>query len=190
MECLAFDFRTGAPRIPLICLAFLLPACAVLLDYHESFANTLTFPAQSDTSKAYHQLVDEFSPGKLSPQYVLVPANGTATVRSDEYFNFSCHLANILLQELAEEPFKLKASDLLSPALMPGSQGLKCLHWNSTGTDELHPFGPITAERLLQLPGDIGESYREQWDKLVSTSTGEHASLLMLTAPCISGRIS
>ena len=31
-----------------------------------------------------------------------------------------------------------------------------------------HPFGPITAEVLLSLPGDVGESYREQWNKLVS----------------------
>lgn len=32
-----------------------------------------------------------------------------------------------------------------------------------------HPFGPLTAERLLELPGDIGETYREQWQKLVSS---------------------
>ena len=67
--------------IPIACLAFLLPACAVLMHYHESFANTLTFPAKSDTSLAYHQLISEFPAGKLSPQYVLIPAgpnNATA----------------------------------------------------------------------------------------------------------------
>lgn len=33
-----------------------------------------------------------------------------------------------------------------------------------------HPFGPITAELLLTSPvmGDVGKSYREQWNKLVS----------------------
>eukprot|EP00435_Cladocopium_sp_Y103_P029457 s893_g7.t1 len=106
--------QPGVILIPIACLAFLLPACAVLLHYHESFANTLTFPAKSDTSLAYHQLISEFPAGKLSPQ---------------------------------------------------------------------HPFGLITAEVLLSLPGDVGESYREQWNKLVSYKTGEHSSLLMLTVP-------
>jgi hypothetical protein len=49
------------------------------MHYHESFANTLTFPAKSDTSLAYHQLISEFPAGKLSPQYVLIPAPNNAT---------------------------------------------------------------------------------------------------------------
>lgn len=188
--------QPGVILIPIACLAFLLPACAVLMHYHESFANTLTFPAKSDTSLAYHQLISEFPAGKLSPQYVLIPAGpNNATVRSDEYFNFSCDIANALLQELSVEPFHLKATDFLSPALLPvpvpslGPSGssadgeLKCLRWNSTAKDARHPFGPITAEVLLSLPGDVGESYREQWNKLVSYKTGEHSSLLMLTVP-------
>eukprot|EP00913_Durusdinium_trenchii_P016164 g15190.t1 len=71
------------------------------------FANTLTFPGKSDTSLAYHQLISEFPAGKLSPQYVIIPASGNETVRSDEYFNFSCHIANSLLQELSGDPFYL-----------------------------------------------------------------------------------
>jgi len=71
--------RPGVILIPVLCLAFLLPACAVLLHYHESFANTLTFPGKSDTSLAYHQLISEFPAGKLSPQYVLIPAAPNAT---------------------------------------------------------------------------------------------------------------
>ena len=119
--------RPGVILIPIACLAFLLPACAVLLKYHESFANTLTFPGKSDTSLAYHQLISEFPAGKLSPQYVLIPAGPNATaawridadcgsfqtdikgafratskVRSDEYFDFSCNIANALLQELSD----------------------------------------------------------------------------------------
>ena len=188
--------RPGVILIPVLCLAFLLPACAVLLHYHESFANTLTFPGKSDTSLAYHQLISEFPAGKLSPQYVLIPAAPNATVRSDEYFNFSCTIAHALLQELSVEPFHLKATDFLSPALLPvptpsdskareADADLKCLRWNSTTKDALHPFGPITAELLLTSPvmGDVGESYREQWNKLVSCKTGEHASLLMITVP-------
>ncbi|CAK9021866.1 Membrane protein YdfJ [Durusdinium trenchii] len=180
--------QPGVYLIPIVCLAFLLPACAVLLHYHESFANTLTFPGKSDTSLAYHQLISEFPAGKLSPQYVIIPASGNETVRSDEYFNFSCHIANSLLQELSGDPFYLKASDFLSPALLPSSAGgsgatVQCLNWRSNVTDALHPFGPLTAERLLELPGDIGETYREQWQKLVSSRTGEHSSILMLTVP-------
>ena len=121
-------------------------------------------------------------------------------VRSDEYFNFSCDIANALLQELSVpslcdvflhqviwnysksfafyffpqcqifsgevgtpkvEPFHLKATDFLSPALLPvpvpslGPSGssadgeLKCLRWNSTAKDARKLGGLIcwTSER-------------------------------------------
>ena len=81
--------RPGVVLIPILCLAFLLPACAVLLHYHESFANTLTFPGKSDTSLAYHQLISEFPAGKLSPQYVLIPAAPNATA---SWYDIGCFI--------------------------------------------------------------------------------------------------
>ena len=172
----AVTTRPGVIVVPLVCLAFLLPACAVLFHYRESFANQLTFPSHSDTSIAYQHLTREFPAGKLSPQYVLLPASN-GSVRSDEFFDASCHLAQILLEDLSVPPFNLQSSDLLGPALLPlpaaqeqqgNASGLKCLRWNSTKKDDLHPFGPLTAETLLELPNDLGEAYREQWGNLLN----------------------
>ena len=110
--------------VPLLCLTFLLPACAVLFHYRESFANQLTFPTHSDTSIAYQHLTREFPAGKLSPQYVLLPASN-GSVRSDEFFDASCHLAQILLEDLSVPPFNLQASDLLGagPFATPSGTG-------------------------------------------------------------------
>jgi len=186
----AVTTRPGVIVVPLVCLAFLLPACAVLFHYRESFANQLTFPSHSDTSIAYQHLTREFPAGKLSPQYVLLPASN-GSVRSDEFFDASCHLAQILLEDLSVPPFNLQSSDLLGPALLPlpaaqeqqgNASGLKCLRWNSTKKDDLHPFGPLTAETLLELPNDLGEAYREQWGKLVS-SRSEDTALIAITVP-------
>ncbi|CAJ1425188.1 unnamed protein product [Effrenium voratum] len=177
--------------IPVLCLALLLPACCVLFHYHESFANTLTFPGKSDTSLTYNRLVSEFPAGKMSPQYVLIPAEN-GTVESDAYFERTCDVAQALLLELGDPPYNLRPKDLLGPALLPkalsthaglrsADTGLACLRWQGTEMDPRHPFGSITAQTLLQLPNDLGEAYREQWHRLVSG--GSNASMLLVTVP-------
>jgi len=187
----------GLVVVPLVALALLSPACWALFHYRESFANTLTFPAGSKAGLAYEKLLSEFPAGQLNPQFVLLPADGDNSIRSDVYFDASCRLAQRLMTELAMPPFNLQPRHLLSPALIPNAvldklaveddlvvsgEQLACLRWNSTATDPLHPLGSVTAERLLRMQNPVGEAYREQWSRLIS-SRGERSALTLIVVP-------
>lgn len=127
---------------------------------------------------------------EISAKIAALPAASDSGM--EDHFNVLCHLGLRILGHLGTAPFDVKAQHLTGLATLPGkmavdgelsdspADGLACLHWNSTEVDDLHKY-PISGKMLLAMDGDIGESYREMWSRLMSENGA--SSMLVLAPP-------
>jgi len=139
---------------------FMLVFGSEIFSYQQNIDNTNIYPLDADAYRAYVELLLDFDPGIMSPFYIVAFTGKAQGVRSSFYFNETCELITMLLEEVDNLPHE-SVTGIMYPQPMD-----QCISWNE-------------AQAMLNMTG--GE-YSINWSFLVNAEN-ESASVIKLYTP-------
>eukprot|EP00927_Polykrikos_kofoidii_P034899 TRINITY_DN2950_c0_g2_i4.p1 TRINITY_DN2950_c0_g2~~TRINITY_DN2950_c0_g2_i4.p1 ORF type:complete len:956 (+),score=128.36 TRINITY_DN2950_c0_g2_i4:531-3398(+) len=172
-------------------LVFCMPLTVALTMYEPSIDTTSSEPRGAPSTFVNQQIRNEFASGAgcPSPLFVLMRPQTSPgcspTVRSDTFFDSSCHLAERILSSTEGTPFELDARSIMGVSFSPKSltehsTKLSCLPWKIPFTSPLPDASKLLSGNGL-LTGALDQLrslYLKVWQ--IAVSPDETYSVLVI----------